>query len=69
MSENDINSRLTEIELVVAHQQKIIDDLNDVVISQGKMLENLMLQHKQLCAVLSEDVVKPLSEEVPPPHY
>lgn len=69
MNEGEIYQRLINIELVLTHQQRTIEDLNEVIINQGKELENLAQQHKQLKALLEEDIVKPLSEETPPPHY
>lgn len=66
---NDIEQRLIEIETAIANQEKILDDLNQVVIAQGRQIDNLILQNKYLLSVLDNDVVKPSGEEVPPPHY
>lgn len=65
----DIESRLIDIETAIANQDKIIDDLNQVVIMQGKQIDNLIKQNQYLLSVLEDETVKPLSEETPPPHY
>lgn len=68
MNEN-LEQRLIEIETALSLCEKNIDDLNAVVIEQGKKIDYLIKQNKYLLAKLEEDVVKPLSEETPPPHY
>ena len=65
----DIENRLIDIETAIANQDKIIDDLNQVVIMQGKQIDNLIKQNQYLLSVLEDETVKPLSEETPPPHY
>lgn len=67
--EQDLEQRLIEIETALAQSEKYIDDLNAVVIEQGKKIDYLIKQNKYLLAKIEEDVVKPLSEETPPPHY
>ena len=67
--EKDLEQRLIEIETALAQSEKYIDDLNAVVIEQGKKIDYLIKQNKYLLAKIEEDVVKPLSEETPPPHY
>ena len=65
----DLEERLIEIETVLAVQEKFIDDLNQVVIEQGRKIDLLIKQNQYLRQTMNEDVVKPLSEETPPPHY
>ena len=65
----EIEQRLIDIETAIANQDKIIDDLNQVVIMQGKQIDNLLRQNQYLLSVLESDTVKPQGEEVPPPHY
>ena len=61
--------RLINIEMVIADLQKTIDDLNNVVIEQGKKIEYLQKINRYLLDNMEKDVVRPLSEETPPPHY
>lgn len=69
MEETELNNRLIEIETVLAEQQKALDDLSDVVICQGKLIDQLKIQTQLLKSMINQDVVKPLNEETPPPHY
>lgn len=65
----DNESRLIDIEMAVTNLQRMVDDLNDVVIQQGKTIDLLIKEHKVLVSMLNDENVKPLSEETPPPHY
>lgn len=65
----DNESRLIDIEMAVTNLQRMVDDLNDVVIKQGKTIDLLIKEHKVLVSMLNDENVKPLSEETPPPHY
>lgn len=65
----NIEDRLIDIEMAIANLQRIVDDLNDVVIQQGKTIDLLQKENKLLATMINSDNVKPLSEETPPPHY
>ena len=70
MADSELEARLTAIEIALAHQQKAIDELSEMMVKQGKMLDILTQQYTSFKQFLEEqDIVKPLSEEVPPPHY
>ena len=69
MEEKILEQRLIDIEINLANQEKILDELNSVVIEQGKIIDRLSAQNKILLEALKEDAVKPLSEETPPPQY
>ena len=64
-----MNQRLIAIEMTLDNQQKALDDLSEMVVKQGKIIDNLMAQNTMLKNMLSQDIVKPQSEETPPPHY
>ncbi|MBP1532081.1 MAG: SlyX family protein [Alphaproteobacteria bacterium] len=69
MNNDELNNRLIDIEMALDNQQKAIDDLSEVVIKQGKLIDTLIKQNEAFKSMLSQDVVKPLAEETPPPHY
>lgn len=69
MSNEELDERLIVIESALAMQEKFVEELNQVVIEQGKKIDYLLKQNKYLMDNLSEDVVKPIEEETPPPHY
>lgn len=61
--------RLIKIEMALANQEKTLDELNKVVFEQGQKIDHLLKLNKYLLDLVDKDVVKPLSEETPPPHY
>ena len=65
----DYEARFIDIETALAYQEKMLEELNAVVIEQGRRLELLMKQNRYLHENLQAGEVKPLSEETPPPHY
>lgn len=69
MTEAEIIIRLTAVETTLSYQQKAIEDLSDMVVEQGKKITHLEQQNEMLKGMLTQDVVKPQSEETPPPHY
>ena len=69
MDNREIEERLINIEITLTNQERIIEDLNQVIITQGKMLDVLQKQNQLLLERLENGDVKPLSEETPPPHY
>ncbi len=69
MNKEELEQRLITIETALACQEKNFDELNQVVIEQGRLIDKLLKQNMYIIENLTEDVVKPLSEETPPPHY
>lgn len=65
---NDLQERIDALEMAAAHQQKMLDDLNDELVKQWKILDRLVKENKELKESLDSNI-KPLSEETPPPHY
>ncbi len=69
MIDIETNQRLIAIEMTLDNQQKALDDLSEVVVKQGKIIDTLIAQNTLLKSMISPDIVKPQSEETPPPHY
>ena len=69
MTNLELEERLINIEIALTTQERIIEDLNQIVIAQGKQLDMLQKQNKILLERLENETVKPQSEETPPPHY
>ena len=61
--------RLIDIDMSLTTQEKAIDELSKIVYEQGLKIDNLLKINKYLLDMMDKDVVKPLSEETPPPHY
>jgi SlyX protein len=68
---SDTEKRLVDIEMSLANLERIVDDLNEVIIRQEKDITLLQKQNHYLIEALrnSQSVVKHLEEETPPPHY
>ena len=60
--------RFVNIEVVLAEHEKMLDDLNQVIIEQGRTIDKLLKQNQYLLSRVGEEAVKPQSEETPPPH-
>lgn len=70
MTENtNLEERFITIEMMLAEQEKEINDLSDECVRINKILKQLTLQQQLLLNLLKESPVKPESEETPPPHY
>ncbi|MBO4285295.1 MAG: SlyX family protein [Alphaproteobacteria bacterium] len=65
----NIEERLTDIELAITEQQRMLDDLSEVIIFQGKQIDALKKENAILKNLIERETVKPISEETPPPHY
>jgi uncharacterized coiled-coil protein SlyX len=67
----DTEQRLVDIEMAISNLERTVDDLNEVIIRQGKDIVFLQKQNHYLTEALrnTQSVVKPLEEETPPPHY
>ena len=66
-------ARLTELEELLTHQQRTIQDLNDVAVQQNKRLTGLETRLEQMArqvASLVDSITdEDTPEEEPPPHY
>ena len=71
MEDKILEERLIDIETAIATQEKMLDELNQVIIEQGRLIDRLQKQNIYLAHMLKNggETVRPLSEETPPPHY
>ncbi len=67
------DSRVAQLEFVVAHLQKTIDELNQVVVHQQKQLDSLQRsidQNRHVVRTLMDaDAVPRTAADDKPPHY
>lgn len=69
MTSSETSSRLDALEATVAHQEKMLGELNEVVTSQWRkidMLQRLVLQLREEIQNVTPQRDAP---EPPPPHY
>ena len=69
MEDKILEERLIDIETAIAIQEKTVEELNQAVIEQGKLIDRLIKQNRCLAKMIKNDTVRPQSEETPPPHY
>ena len=61
--------KIIELERYIADLEKQLDDLNDEVVRLVKLTSKLEREYHDLKDSVNVSIVKPLSEETPPPHY
>ena len=71
---DDLESRVTDLEIEIAHQIKMLDELNNVIIFQQKTLEKIEKINNSIIQNLKESYENnnyPFSTnlEQKPPHY
>ncbi|MFT5439370.1 MAG: SlyX protein [Alphaproteobacteria bacterium] len=69
---SDIIRRIDDLETHIAHQDSIIEELNDVSIKQWAEIKKLneRLDHlKNKFEELEHGIENPTDEDLPPPHY
>lgn len=67
-----MDSRITDLEIKLAHQENLISQLNEMMYRQNELISHLNKRISKLESQLQEistAQIKPLSEESPPPHY
>ena len=67
-----IDARLVDLEIRITHQEATLQQLNDVIVSQQKLIDALTAQIATLKHQLSAQAqfnIAHTSEETPPPHY
>ncbi|MBF0330471.1 MAG: SlyX family protein [Candidatus Omnitrophica bacterium] len=65
-----MQQRLTELERKTAYQDKLLQELNEVVFGLSKRLDQLESRQKAMNNQLtSGNLVQRQEDETPPPHY
>ncbi len=68
----DLNERIIELETKSSYQEHLIQELNEVIISQQKQIDALETSIQRMSDYLKNNQGSQLArpdEEVPPPHY
>ena len=70
MSDGDsANARIDALEIRVAYQEQVIEDLNQTIIDQWKQIDSLKRQLAELLARVQGVEDGSAAPERPPPHY
>ncbi len=63
------DTRLEDLEIRFAHQEKLVAELNDIVIAQWKKIDALENQIRRMHADVQNLDLGSKLPEPPPPHY
>ena len=70
--EKQLEERIIELETRLSFQDRLLQELNDVIAGQQKQMDALEKDmrciREHLKTITPEDVTRP-EEDVPPPHY
>ncbi len=66
---SDVASRIDDLETRMAHQEKIIGELNDVITAQWRKMETLDFQLRRLGEEMQSIDVGSAPANQKPPHY
>jgi uncharacterized coiled-coil protein SlyX len=67
-----VQDRLTELEIQLMHQQRLVDELNLLVYQQQQTIDGLVAelgQIKEHIQMALPSMMKEPEDETPPPHY
>lgn len=64
-----MQKEIVDLQMRLMEQTRQLDDLNQEVLRLSKLVSRLEKQYIALQEAMQENLVKPLSEETPPPHY
>ncbi len=66
----DLEARIIHLETIIAQQDRLLDDLNEEILRLNRQHEKLMARFDAFeTRQDNASFIRPLSEEVPPPHY
>jgi SlyX protein len=69
---NPLDARIEALEVRIAYQDQVIEDLNQTVIAQWKQIESLRRQFAEVLdrvQDVEDNAGGPAAPEPPPPHY
>ncbi|MBE6446265.1 MAG: SlyX family protein [Alphaproteobacteria bacterium] len=64
-----MDENLIDLQIQLTEQSRQLEDLSQEVIRLSKLVGKLEKQYTALQDSITENLVKPLSEETRPPHY
>lgn len=64
-----MTEEMISFQMRLMDQERQMDDLSKEVLRLSKLVDKLTRECQNLRDAMQENLVKPLSEETPPPHY
>lgn len=69
MNSEDLESRIIDLEMTLAHQDRLIDELSDEILKLNTRYERLLARFEDHEAQQETQPFRSLQDEPPPPHY
>lgn len=70
MNDEELQERIVRLEMILAQQDRLLDDLSAEILRLNKLHERLVARFEAYTTQReNEALIRPLSEEPPPPHY
>ena len=72
MGDAETMSRIDALEMRIAHQDRIIEELNAAVTGQWRTIDDLTTQIRRMADKMQQldaSAASPAADEAPPPHY
>ena len=72
MDDAETMSRIDALEMRIAHQDRIIEELNAAVTGQWRTIDDLTTQIRRMADKMQQldaSTPSPAADEAPPPHY
>jgi uncharacterized coiled-coil protein SlyX len=67
---SNLDERLERVETAIAHLEKLCEELNRVVIEQGKVIRRIQARQQQLSKTVEQAELERIKSTNPkPPHY
>ena len=67
-----LEDRIAELEMKIAFQEQLLDELNQALVQQQFDMDKIQLQLRYLAGILKDMLpsnIASQAEETPPPHY
>ena len=67
-----MENRITDLEIRITHQEAAMEEMNDVLLEQHKLIQNLrdeLNHHQRLLRDMNSSNITDAANETPPPHY
>ena len=69
MPGDEPHTRITDLERRLADQERVIADLNEMVVAQWRKIDSLERRLGELRDEFDATAMRPDGQEPPPPHY
>lgn len=69
MTTEDLEKHIIDLEMALAHQERLIDELSDEILKLNTRYDRLLARFEDHEAQQDAPSIRSLLDEPPPPHY